>query len=298
MPAEAAPTSALRLPGQFARFVKIEHSVFALPFAYAGAFLAFRQMTGSDKLPGFWLMFWITLVMVAARSLAMGLNRVIDYEIDARNPRTAGREIPAGTLSLSQGIAFCGISLAALAIGLYQLPPLTWYLSPIVVAAFVIYPYTKRFTSLCHVFLGATIGLAPVGAWIAVTWVWSWQPFLLMGVVTFWIGGFDIIYACLDVDFDRREGIHSLPASLGVGPALWVTRIFHLLAVGLMVAVGVVLKLGTVYYIGVVVVAMLIAYENAIVSAKDLSRVNTAFMTMNGIISVVYIAFVTADILL
>lgn len=292
MSADAATASPLRLPALFAKFVKIEHSVFALPFAYAGAFLA------QQKIPAFASTFWITVVMVAARSLAMGLNRVIDYEIDARNPRTAGREIPAGTLSLSQGIAFCGVSLAALLVGLYQLPPLTWYLSPIVVAAFVIYPYTKRFTSLCHLFLGATIGLAPVGAWVAITYSLAWKPFLLMGIVTFWIAGFDIIYACLDVEFDRREVIHSLPVSLGVGRALWVTRVFHLLAVALMVAVGIVFsQLGVIYFLGVAVVTALLAYENAIVSAGDLSRVNTAFMTMNGVISVVYIGFVTADLL-
>jgi len=281
----------LKLPGLFARFVKFEHSIFALPFAYAGAFLAYQHI------PSFAKMFWITLVMVAARSLAMGLNRVIDREIDARNPRTANREIPAGALTLSQGIAFCGLSLAVLVVGLYQLPRLTWYLSPIVVAAFVIYPYTKRFTSLCHIFLGATIGLAPVGAWVAVTGSLPWQPFLLMGVVTFWIGGFDIIYACLDLDFDRKEGIHSLPVTLGVAGALLVTRGFHLLSAALMLEVGLALDLGLLYFIGVGVVAALLAYENAIVSAKDLSRVNTAFMTMNGVISVVYVGFVTADIL-
>ncbi|MEK6537096.1 MAG: UbiA-like polyprenyltransferase [Actinomycetota bacterium] len=291
MAADASTTSPMKLPALFAKFVKIEHSVFALPFAYAGAFLALQQI------PSFTKMFWITVVMVAARSLAMGLNRVIDHEIDARNPRTAGREIPAGALSLSQGIAFCGVSLAVLAVGLYQLPRLTWYLSPIVVVAFVIYPYTKRFTSLCHLFLGATIGLAPVGAWVAITCSLAWKPFLLMGIVTFWIAGFDIIYACRDLDFDRREGIHSLPVSLGVRRALWVTRVFHLLAVALMVVVGMVFsKLGGIYFLGVAVVATLLAYENAIVSTRDLSRVNTAFMTMNGVISIVYIAFLTTDI--
>ena len=292
MSADAPSTSLLRLPVLFARFVKLEHSVFALPFAYAGAFLAFGEIRGFRKI------FWITVVMVGARSLAMGLNRVIDYEIDARNPRTAGRELPAGTLSLSQGISFCGVALAVLAAGLYQLPKLTWYLSPIVAAAFVIYPYTKRFTSLCHLFLGATIGLAPVGAWVAVTSRLAWQPFLLMGVVTLWIGGFDIIYACFDLEFDRRDGIHSLPASLGVGRALWVTRIFHLLAVALLVVVGIEFRqLGVIYYLGVAVVAALLAYENAIVSTKNLSRINMAFMTMNGIISVIYIGFLVADLL-
>ncbi|MHB0866871.1 MAG: UbiA-like polyprenyltransferase [Thermoleophilia bacterium] len=281
-----------RLPILLARFVKLEHSIFALPFAYAGAFLAL------GRIPAWRPLLWITLVMVSARSLAMAANRVIDHEIDARNPRTATREIPAGAISLDQAIAFCALSLAVLAFALSRLPRLTWYLSPIVIAAFVIYPYTKRFTPLCHVFLGATIGLAPVGAWIAVRWSMAWQPWLLFGVVTLWIGGFDIIYACLDVEFDRREGLRSLPSSIGVSRALWITRAFHLLAVALLVAIGPVFHLGLLYYIGVGVVAALLTYENAIVSARDLSRVDTAFMTMNGVISIVYIIFLTADILI
>jgi 4-hydroxybenzoate polyprenyltransferase len=276
---------------QFTQFVKFEHSIFALPFAYAGAFLA------ENEIPDFWTMLWITLVMVSARSLAMTLNRIIDARIDARNPRTAMRELPAGKMAMNTAVTFGIISLVVLMASLSQLPRLTWYLSPIVVAAFVIYPYTKRFTSLCHLFLGATIGLAPVGAWVAVTGELAWEPFLLMGAVTFWIGGFDIIYACLDIDFDREEGLHSLPASLGVGPALTLTRIFHLLSVILLIATGIVSELGTIYFIGVAVVAVLLAYENSIVSAKDLSRIGTAFMTMNGIISVVYIAFLTVDLL-
>ncbi len=291
MSSKSATASLLRWPVLFARFVKLEHSVFALPFAYAGAFFAF------NRIPGFTRLLWITVAMVGARSLAMALNRIIDYEIDARNPRTAGRELPAGKLTLDQAAAFSALSLAVLAVALYQLPPLTWYLSPIAIAAFVFYPYTKRFTSLCHVFLGATIGLAPVGAWVAVTYHLAWQPFLLMGVVTFWIGGFDIIYACMDLDFDRREGIHSLPASIGVGKSLLVTKLFHVLAVVLLVAVGMARHLGIIYYVGVAVVAVLLAYENAIVTSRDLSRVGMAFMTMNGVISVVYIAFVTADLL-
>ncbi|MHB0914667.1 MAG: UbiA-like polyprenyltransferase [Thermoleophilia bacterium] len=277
---------------QFSSFVKFEHSVFALPFAYAGAFLA------RNEIPGLKTMLWITLVMVSARSLAMTLNRVVDAGIDARNPRTAIRELPAGTLSMSTAVTFGILSLAVLAASLSQLPRLTWYLSPIVVVAFVIYPYTKRFTSLCHLFLGATIGLAPVGAWVAVTGAIAWEPFLLMGAVALWIGGFDIIYACLDIDFDRGEGLHSLPATLGAGPALALTRGMHLAAVGLLAAMGPVSGLGIIYYTGVAVVTGLLAYENAIVSAKDLSRIGTAFMTMNGIISVVYIIFLTADLLL
>lgn len=287
------------LPLLFARFVKLEHSVFALPFAYAGAFLASpRRFPPYDKL------LWITVVMVAARSLAMGLNRIIDRRIDAKNPRTANRELPSGALSFDQAISFCAISLAALAISLSQLPPLTWYLSPVVIAAFVIYPYTKRFTALCHFFLGATIGLAPVGAWIAVKYYliydgrFYWEPFLLMGAVTFWIAGFDIIYACLDIDFDRREGIHSLPAAAGPAAALLIARLFHVLAVAFLLATGWIFHLGFVYYAGVAIVTALLVYENAIVSARDLSRVNTAFMTMNGVIGVVYLAFLAADLYL
>lgn len=289
--ARANTLALLKLPVLLAKFVKIEHSVFALPFAYAGAFMA------RNRIPSFEKIFWITVAMVAARSLAMALNRIIDMEIDARNPRTATRELPAGRLTLDQAIAFCAFSLAALVVSLHQLPPLTWYLSPFVIAAFVIYPFTKRFTSLCHLFLGATIGLAPVGAWVAVNWRLSWQPFLLMGAVTFWIAGFDIIYACLDIDFDRREGIHSLPASLGPARALWVTKAFHLIAVGFLVAAGMVKHLGTIYFVGVAVVALLLAWQNIIASARGLPPKGAAFMTMNGVISIVYIAFLTADLL-
>jgi 4-hydroxybenzoate polyprenyltransferase len=183
-----------------------------------------------------------------------------------------------------------------MALALSQLPPLTWYLSPIVLAAFVLYPFTKRFTSLCHLFLGATIGLAPVGAWVAVTSRLAWQPFLLMGAVTFWIGGFDIAYGCLDVDFDRRERIHSLPVSLGVGKALLIMRFFHVLAVALLTSEGWVRHRSAIYFIGVAVIAAMLAVENTLVSTKNLSRIG-AFMTVNGFIGIAYIVFLTADLL-
>ncbi len=277
-------------PLLFTRFVKIEHSVFALPFAYAGAFLAQGGIPGAGRL------FWITFAMVAARSLAMGLNRVIDREIDARNPRTAGRELPSGRISLNNGVMFCAVSLAALALALSQLPRLTWYLAPVVIAVFAIYPYTKRFTTFCHLFLGATDGLAPVGAWAAVTGRLPWQPFLLMGAVTFWIGGFDIAYACLDLDFDRREGLHSLPAALGPRKALLLMRISHLLAVGLLAAAGFVFGLGTLYFAGVAVVFLLLATENAFVRTGSYSHVG-AFMNMNGVIGIIFFGFLAADLL-
>ncbi len=279
-----------KMPLLFSRFVKLEHSVFALPFAYAGAFLA------QGGAPGFSRLFWITFAMVAARSLAMGLNRVIDREIDARNPRTAGRELPSGKMSLSNALAFCALSLAALALALSRLPRLTWYLAPIVIAVFAIYPYTKRFTTFCHFSLGAADGLAPVGAWVAVSGHLAWQPFLLMGAVTFWIGGFDIAYACLDIDFDRREGLYSLPALLGPGRALLLMRISHLLAVALLAAAGFALALGAVYFAGVGAVFLLLAIENALVRESNLSRVGT-FMTMNGFIGITYFAFLAADLL-
>ncbi len=274
----------------FARFVKIEHSVFALPFAYAGAFLA------QGGVPGLTRLFWITLAMVAARSLAMGLNRVIDKEIDARNPRTAGRELPSGKMSAQSALAFCAVLLAALALALSRLPRLTWYLAPIVIAVFVIYPYTKRFTIFCHLFLGIADGLAPAGAWVAVTGKLAWQPFLLLGAVAFWIGGFDIAYACLDLDFDRREGLRSLPAALGPGPALFLMRVCHVLAVALLAATGFVLGLGVLYFAGVATIFLLLAAENSLVRAGSYARVG-AFMNMNGFIGIIYFGFLAADLM-
>ena len=204
--------------GLFFRLVKFEHSIFALPFAYSAAFLA------EERIPGFWRMFWITVAMVAARSLAMALNRLLDAEIDALNPRTQRREIPAGRLTTLQVWVFSLVSLGVLILATFHLPVITRYLWPLVVLPFVVYPFTKRWTWLCHLFLGITIGLGPVGAWVAVTGTVTWQPFVLGAAVALWIAGFDIIYACMDVEFDRAHGIHSIPADFGERPALWVTR--------------------------------------------------------------------------
>jgi 4-hydroxybenzoate polyprenyltransferase len=277
---------------RFVSLVKFEHTVFALPFAYVGAILSVGELPSAATLG------WVTLAMVGARSLAMALNRLIDAEIDARNPRTAVREIPAGLLSRSQVIAFCVAALLVFLIAVWQLDPLVRWLWPIPVAAFVLYPYTKRFTWLCHLALGLSTGLAPLGAWLAVSGDADPAPFMLWIAVALWIGGFDVIYATGDVDFDRREGLYSLPSRFGIGPALMVTRICHLLAVTLLVAVGVTLGLGPAYYLGLAVVAALLGYENSIVSADDLSRVNVAFFTLNGVISVVFLTGVLADVLL
>ncbi|NLT35174.1 MAG: UbiA family prenyltransferase [Gaiellales bacterium] len=275
----------------FVGLVKFEHTIFALPFAYSGALLAEQRM------PAFWRMFWITVVMVAARSLAMALNRLLDARIDALNPRTAGREIPSGRLRRGEVWLFCAVSLGVLILATFQLPPVTRYLWPLVVAPFVIYPFTKRWTWLCHMVLGCTIGLGPVGAWVAVTGLVDWRPFFLGGAVAFWIAGFDIIYAALDVDFDRREGIHSIPADLGPRVAVWLTRCFHLVAAALLVVTGVIAARGPLYYTGVGLCVALLAMENYITRNQDVSRVNLAFMTLNSVLSIVYFLFTLLSIL-
>ncbi|MDX6534692.1 MAG: 4-hydroxybenzoate polyprenyltransferase [Gaiellales bacterium] len=276
---------------RFVSLVKFEHTVFALPFAFVGAILAAGEVPSAATLA------WVTLAMVGARSLAMALNRLIDAEIDARNPRTAVREIPSGLLSRSHVLLFCVASLLVFLIAVWQLDPIVRWLWPIPVAAFVLYPYTKRFTWLCHLVLGLSTGMAPLGAWLAITGDVSIEPFLLWLAVALWIGGFDIIYATADVEFDRREGLHSLPSRFGIAPALMVTRVAHLLAISLLIVVGVSLGVGPFYYAGLAVVAALLGYENSIVHADDLSRVNVAFFTLNGVISMVFLAGVLADAL-
>lgn len=275
---------------RFASLIKFEHSVFALPFAYSAAFLAEMHV------PGFWRMFWITVAMVAARSLAMALNRLIDAEIDARNPRTAGREIPAGLLTKPQVWVFAVASLGVLVWSTFNLPVITRYLWPVVVVPMVIYPYTKRWTWLCHLVLGFTDGLGPMGAWVAVTGKVTWELLLLGMGVALWVGGFDIIYSFMDVDIDRRQGLHSIPADWGESAGLWSTRVFHLLSVLLLAASGWVQGANLVYYAGVVVCAGLLFYENWLMRRADLEKVGVAFMTMNGIISVVYLFFTTLSL--
>jgi 4-hydroxybenzoate polyprenyltransferase len=276
---------------RFVSLVKLEHTVFALPYAYAGAVLA------ENDVPGLRRLLWITVAMVGARSLAMSLNRLIDAGIDARNPRTARRELPAGLLSPVQVAGFAAASLAVFLVAVWQLPPITHVLWPIPVAGFVVYPYLKRFTWTCHLFLGAVDGLAPVGGWVAVTGTVDWQPFLLGGAVALWIGGFDIIYATMDLDVDRREGLHSIPRRFGIGRALLATRAAHAGSVALLVWLGLELSLGPFYWLGLAVVAGLLAYENSIVSEDDLSRVDMAFLQMNGVIAIVFLAGVLADAL-
>ena len=285
----ASASTLAPLPTRFARLVKIEHTVFALPFAYVGAFLAVRGTpSGHDLL-------WITLAMVGARSLAMALNRLVDAGIDARNPRTATRELPSGQLSTVQVALFCALSLSLFLVAVWQLAPKTHWLWPIPVAGFVIYPYLKRFTWLCHFWLGAVDGLAPVGAWVAITNHLPWEAWLLGVAVALWVAGFDLFYALFDVEVDRAQHLHSIVTRFGIRGAFLGARLSHAATVACLVAAGLGLAVGVLYWIGVVVVAALLLYEHSLVRPNDLSRLNAAFFTMNGVISVAFAAFVIAD---
>jgi len=296
--------------GVFLELVKFEHSVFALPYAYIGALygaVAFGVVRpplttslGSPDATRIWpwwsALLWITVVMVGARAFAFVVNRAVDREIDARNPRTAGRAIPAGLVKAWELWVFSAIMLAAYLFGVWQLAPITRVLWPIPLAAFVVYPYTKRFTPLCHYWLGLCLGLAPIGGWVAVGGpIGAPAPWLMGAAVTLWTAGFDIIYATQDVECDVRDGVHSMPADLGIGPALVQTRVAHALTVVLLVAAGVLVHAGPMWFAGVAVAAALLLYENAIVSARDLSRVNAAFFTVNGVIAVAVGAGAIAD---
>ncbi len=281
--------SALAYPARFVRLVKFEHTVFALPFAYVGAFLAV------DGVPSAHDLLWITVAMVGARSLAMGLNRLIDAGLDARNPRTAGRELPAGLLSPSQVVAFCAASLAVFLVAVFQLDPLVHWLWPIPVAGFVIYPYLKRWTWLCHLWLGAVDGLAPVGAWAAITGTIPWEAWALGGAVALWVAGFDLFYSLLDLEIDRAQGLESIAVRFGERATFRFARLFHAGTIALLAAAGAGLDVDWLYWAGVGAVALLLAYEHALVRPGDLRRLDTAFFTMNGVISVTFFVFVLLD---
>ena len=274
---------------RFASFVKFEHTVFALPFAYVGAFLAV------DGVPSAHDLLWITIAMVGARSLAMGLNRLIDAGLDARNPRTARRELPTGLLSPAQVAVFCAGSLAVFVVAVYQLDPLVHWLWPIPVAGFVIYPYLKRWTWLCHLWLGAVDGLAPIGAWAAITGSIPWAAWWLGGAVAFWVAGFDLFYSLLDLEIDRAQGLQSIAVRFGERGAFRVARLLHAATVVLLVRVGLDLDVGVLYWLGVAAVALLLAYEHSLVRPGHLRRLDTAFFTMNGVISVAFFLFVLGD---
>lgn len=278
-------------PRRFASLVKLEHTVFALPFAYVGALLAI------DAVPSAHDLLWITLAMVGARSLAMALNRLIDAEIDARNPRTAGRELPAGLLSRAQVVVFCISALALFLVAVWQLDPICRWLWPIPVVGFVVYPYLKRVTWMAHLWLGASIGLAPVGAWVAIRGDFPWQMWALGAAVATWVAGFDLFYSLFDLDVDRAQGLRSWATRWGERGVFRSARVLHLLTVWSLAAAGADLPVGWLYWIGVAVVALLLSYEHSLVRPGDLRRLDAAFFTMNGLISVVFFCFVLADVL-
>ena len=285
----------LRQFGEVLETIKFQHSVFALPFALTGALLALRGMDISGPNLA-WKLVWIIVAMVAARSAAMAFNRLIDAPIDALNPRTARRALPAGTLSKQFAAVFVAVSAAVLVVAAWQLNPLCLKLSPLALALALGYSYTKRFTALSHVVLGTVLGVAPAAAWIAVRGTLDPEILLLALAVTLWTAGFDIIYSCQDVAFDRDTGLHSIPARLGVAKALVVSRLLHVGMVICLIAMWMKMDLGLFALLGVAVVTALLAYEQSLVRADDLSRIDAAFFTVNGWVSVLFFAFWAADL--
>jgi len=283
--------AATPLPRRLASLVRIEHTVFALPFAYVGAFL------GAAAWPGLANLFWVTVAMFGARTLAMALNRLVDAELDARNPRTAGRELPSGVLSRGQVLVLCLAALAVFLVAVWQLDPIVRYLWPIPVAMFVLYPYLKRYTWLCHFWLGACLALAPVGAWLGVAGTAPWEAWAIGGAVLLWVAGFDLFYSLFDVEHDVREGLHSWAVRFGERGVFSGARVLHAGTVLLLAVAGAGLGVSFWYWLGVGAVAGLLAYEHAIVRPGDLRRLDAAFFTVNGLISVVYFAFVALDVL-
>ena len=276
----------------FLEMIKFEHTIFALPFAYLGAFLA------SGGFPSGHDIFWITLAMVGARTAAMSLNRLIDRHIDALNPRTAGRALPKGTLSIAEVWLYTIISFVLLFIAAAQLNPLCVKLMPIAVFVLVIYSYTKRWTWACHLVLGAALGLAPLGSWVAVTGSIDLPGVMLGLAVAFWVAGFDIIYACQDFEFDKAAGIHSIPAQFGIKKSLIISALFHLISPILLAAIGFYLGLGIFYLIGVLIATGLLIHEHRLVKPNDLSKIGVAFMNMNGYLSMVMFLFTLLDVIL
>jgi 4-hydroxybenzoate polyprenyltransferase len=270
--------------------IKWEHSIFALPFALTATILAARG------LPALRTIAWILVAMVSARSCAMAFNRWADAEIDAANPRTRTRAIPAGLLSREFVLAFTLMMAALFLVAAAALNRLTLYLSPLVLLVLLGYSYMKRVTRWSHLVLGLALGLAPAAAWIAVRGALDARILVLTAAVTLWVGGFDVLYACQDYEHDCAAGLHSLPQAIGIPAAFWAARIMHIFMLGLLVWFGRLFQFHLAGWLGITAVAVLLAYEHAIVSPRDMRRLNAAFFTMNGVIAMVFLAFVAADL--
>jgi 4-hydroxybenzoate polyprenyltransferase len=272
--------------------IKFEHTIFALPFAFIGALLAGNGIPTGRQIA------WIVAAMVGARSAAMAFNRIVDYRYDRLNPRTEKRALPAGALSMSFAIAFTVFMSVLFIFSAAQLNSLCFSLSFPTLAILLFYSYTKRFTALSHLFLGLAIGVSPLAAWLAVRGAFAWPPVLLSAAVMFWIAGFDIIYAMQDLEFDRENGLYSLPARLGAAPALTLSTVFHAATIALLLATAYWMELGTIAYAGIAVVAGILFWEHRIVKPNDLSRVNVAFFSLNGYVSVLLLLTFATDILM
>lgn len=271
--------------------VKIEHTIFALPFAFLGAFLAARGFPRLAQIG------WILVAMIGARSAAMAFNRLVDLPFDARNPRTLNRALPQKLLTRGFVVAFIVASSAVLVFAASRLNRLSLELSPLALGVIFLYSYTKRFTWLTHIFLGVSLACAPIGAWIAIRGSISWSPVILGMAVALWVAGFDVIYSCQDVEFDKGESLYSIPKRFGVRAALWISAMLHLVMIGVLTFLFWREGLGTISLLGLAIVALLLAYEHSLVRPADLSRANTAFFTINGWISILLFVTTTIDLL-
>jgi 4-hydroxybenzoate polyprenyltransferase len=270
--------------------IKWEHSIFALPFALTAMLLAARG------LPAWRTVIWIIVAMVSARSAAMAFNRWADADLDAANPRTSGRAIPAGLLSRQFVLGFIVVAVVVFLLAASELNRLTLFLSPVVLIVLLGYSYLKRLTRWSHIGLGLALGLAPSAAWIAVRGSLDPRIVVLTGAVTLWVAGFDVLYACQDYEHDRSVGLHSLPQSIGLIASFWVARLMHLAMLGFLIWFGVLFHFGAAGWAGVAAVGLLLAYEHSLVSPRDLRKMNAAFFTMNGVIAMVFLVFVSADL--
>ncbi|MBW7932876.1 MAG: UbiA family prenyltransferase [Gemmatimonadaceae bacterium] len=278
---------------RYVNFVKLPHTVFALPFALVGVVLASRiaPVTAS-------LVLWVVVAFTAARFAAMGFNRIVDRRWDALNPRTAMRELPSGAMTVGEATASVVMACVVFVFAAWRINPLCFALSPVALAIVLFYSYTKRFTRWAHIALGLGTGIAPAGGYLAVTGAWSdpwWLLPVLVLVVLTWIGGFDVLYALPDAEFDRAHGLHSVPAAMGIPRALWVSRTMHLLTVAALAIAGVATHSGTLYFAGVAVAAVILAWEHSLVKANDLSKLDAAFFSVNGLLSVTFFLFVLAE---
>lgn len=276
----------------FLEMIKFEHTIFALPFAYLGAFMAVGGLPPVDKL------FWITVAMVGARTAAMALNRLIDRHIDKLNPRTAQRAIPSGAISTIEVWAYTIISFAVLFLAATMLNPLCVKLMPIAVFVLVIYSYMKRISWTCHIVLGIAIGLAPLGSWVAITGKINLPGVILAIAVASWVAGFDIIYSCQDWEFDKENKLHSIPVEFGLEKALIISKLFHIIAPAMFVIIGLIMNFGIIYYVGVLIAISLLLYEHSLVRPNDLTKIDMAFFNMNGYLSVVMFVFTLIDLII